>query len=421
MEIAIDADRLWADLEANAEFGAIESDAGRGRTVLTGTPENTAARDRLCERLQDAGCTVTVDRVGNIVGRWTPPSADAEAPAVAAGSHLDSVPSGGIFDGPLGVYSSLEAVRSLQEAGVTIDRPIDVVCFTEEEGARFGPGLLGSAVATGVIDPDVALEMTDDEGRRLGAALEAQGYLGETRVDAEQWAAWVEVHVEQSRRLERAGEPVGVVTDITGIAHLQASIEGTADHAGATPMDERTDALAAASEVVLAIEAAAQEASTDTAVGTVGSVQVQPNATNVVPGRVELGVDIRDIDRTAMDGMLAALEAALQDVGDGRAVETTLSVDVDLDPTPMTPRIRETAQEVATAAGLAPPALHSGAAHDTMHVAKLTDAGLLFARSEDGRSHSPLEWTTPGDCGAATEVLTGTLARLAGARLADTV
>jgi N-carbamoyl-L-amino-acid hydrolase len=193
----IDADRLRADIEANAEHGEIEVAEGRGRTVLTGTDANRAARETLVERMEDAGLDVTVDAVGNIAGTWSPESADPDAAPVAAGSHVDSVPEGGIFDGPLGVYAALEAVRAMQDAGVELARPLVVVSFTEEEGQRFADGLLGSSVAVGERTVEEALAIEDDEGVNLEAALERIGFRGEGRLDASEWEAWYELHVEQ--------------------------------------------------------------------------------------------------------------------------------------------------------------------------------------------------------------------------------
>ncbi|MUV59098.1 hydantoinase/carbamoylase family amidase, partial [Halogeometricum sp. CBA1124] len=280
----VSEERLRDDIEANAAFGELETDEGRGRTVLTGTDANAGARDHFVSRLEDAGLDVRVDAVGTIVGRWMPDSADPDAAPVAAGSHLDSVPEGGIFDGPLGVYAALESVRAMQEAGTELARPVDVVSFTEEEGQRFAGGLLGSSVAAGVRSVEDALALTDDEGTTLESALESMGYRGDDAVDASEWDSWLELHVEQGTRLEDAGVPVGVVTDVTGIFHCQVEIVGEANHAGSTPMPGRRDALAAASELVLDVESTAQhlvETESESAVGTVGKLDVSPNATNV--------------------------------------------------------------------------------------------------------------------------------------------
>ena len=433
MNLPVDADRLRADIEANAAFGRVETDDpdAHARTNRTGTEANRAARDRLVARLRDAGLDVTVDAVGNVLGTWTPASADPDAAPVVSGSHLDSVPEGGIFDGPLGVYAALEAVRAMRDEGVEPDRPVGVVSFTEEEGGTFGNGLLGSTVATGELALDEALALTNPEGETLGEALDRIGYRGGSAVDAAtptdsegaattldpaSWAAFYELHVEQDTTLEEAGAAAGVVTTITGITHCEAEIEGEANHAGATAMDERTDALAAASEFVLDVEAAANEvvaSSSVSAVGTVGSLSVAPNATNVVPGRVEAGVDVRDVEAESMESIVDAARESLSRLERERGVETAFERPFDVAPTPMSDRLREAAHEAADAAGREAIDLHSGAAHDAMRVARVTDASLLFAPSRDGISHNPREWTDWTDCAAATEVFAGALARVA--------
>lgn len=411
-------ERLREDIERNAEFGDIDAFDGRGRTVRAGSDANRQAREYFVERLENAGLEVRVDEIGNVAGRWSSESADPNAAPIAAGSHLDSVPQGGIFDGPLGVYSALESVRAIQDAGLEPARPIEVVCFTEEEGATFGDGMLGSSVATGQRSVEDALALTDDGGRTLGGALEEIGFAGEGRLDASEWDAWLELHVEQDTALERADVPAGVVTTITGISHCAVSIEGEANHAGATPMNQRTDALAAASEFVLDIERAANEVvdeQSETAVGTVGSISIQPNATNVVPGRVDLGVDVRDVEYEAMNEIVSRARTSLDRLESERGVHTDFDRHFDVKPVPMSERCRDALHAAGETAGIETMDLHSGAAHDTMHVAKVTDAALLFAPSRDGISHNPLEWTDWEDCAEATRVLAGAIARLAGA------
>jgi N-carbamoyl-L-amino-acid hydrolase len=411
-------ERLRAELETNASFGALP-DVDHGRTVLTGTEADRGARDHLVERLRDADMTVNVDAVGNVVGRWSPESADDDLAPVAAGSHLDSVPRGGIFDGPLGVYAALEAVRAMQDAGLDPERPVEVVSFTEEEGARFGGGLLGSSVATGRRSVEEALSMTDSDGVTLREALEDVGYCGEGRLDASSWDAWLELHVEQDIELEAAGVPVGVVTTITGIAHRTVTLEGTADHAGATAMGDRRDALAGAAAVVRDVERAAQEVvatDSETAVATVGRVDATPNATNVVPGRVELGVDVRDVARDSLDHLLDRVDKSVHRVAADRDLEATIETDIDVDPRPMSERVRDAAVAAAESRGIVTMDMPSGAAHDTMFVGDVTDAGLLFAPSVDGVSHTPDEWTDWSDCATATQVLADALADLSGAQ-----
>jgi N-carbamoyl-L-amino-acid hydrolase len=415
---AVDADRLWADLEANGAFGATVRDPPErwGRTVRCGTDANRKAREYLLERMAAADLDVRVDAVGNVAGRWSSESTDPSAAPIAAGSHLDSVPEGGIFDGPLGIYAALEAVRAMQDGVFEPQRPIEVVSFTEEEGGRFADGLLGSSVAAGVRSVDEALALEADDGTTLAAALEDIGFAGEGRLDAAEWDAWLELHVEQHTELESAGVPVGVVTDITGITHCEVTIEGDADHAGSTPMDQRTDALAAASEFVLEVERAA-ETRTETdpaAVGTVGSLDVAPNATNVVPGEIEAGLDVRSTDYDSMEHLVGVAREELGRLEADRGVDTALERPFDLEPTPMAERCRTALHETGEAAGIETLSLHSGAAHDSMYVAGVTDAGMLFAPSREGVSHNPREWTSKADCADATRVLAGALAELAG-------
>jgi N-carbamoyl-L-amino-acid hydrolase len=413
--LRVDGDRLRADLERNAEFGATDPEEGRGRTVLPGDEANRQARESLVERLEDAGLTVAVDAVGNVTGTWEPEGCDPDAAPVAVGSHLDSVPNGGIFDGPLGVYAGLEAVRAMQDAGVVPERPVQVVCFTGEEGTRFADGVLGSSVAIGELDPADALALSDGEVT-LREALTDIGFHGEGRLDASDWHAWLELHVEQGERLEELGVPAGVVTAITGTTRLRGSIEGEAAHSGTTAMDDRTDALAAASEFVLAMEEAGRTAAADTdgtAVATVGELDVEPGVVNVVPGRVEFSADIRDVDQRIIDRLVDRAEDALAALEAERGVETTLERPYDVSPVDMAPNCQQALHDAGNALGVETVALHSGAGHDTMQVARVTDAGLCFAPSRDGHSHNPLEWTDWDDCATATEVVATALLDLA--------
>ena len=411
----INQQRLRSDLESNAEFGAVHTEEGHGRTVLTGSEADRRAREFLCERLRDAGLTVRVDEVGNIVGRWTPRTADPDAPAVATGSHLDSVPEGGIFDGPLGVYAGLESVRAMQEAGVEPTRPVEVVSFTEEEGQRFGGGLIGSAVAAEDMTVDAALDIEDDEGIALGEALADIGYRGEGQVDAAGWDAWIELHIEQSERLVAADATAGIVTTIVGLVRCHVEFAGETDHAGATLMTDRADALAAASDFVLDVERVANERRSDseTVVATVGKLDVSPNAPNVIPGDVSLTVDVRDVQYDSIEHVIQGAREHLRTIEDERPIRTSMERPWDRAPVEMSERCRDALSAAGRTANIETLAMHSGAAHDTMHVAGVTDAALLFAPSRDGISHNPLEWTDWADCADATRVLAGALAELA--------
>ncbi|WP_435156348.1 Zn-dependent hydrolase [Haladaptatus sp. DFWS20] len=412
----IDAERLQCDLETNARFGSVDVDDGYARTVVTGTDADKRAREYFVRRLREAEMDIRIDAVGNIVGRWVPETADPDSKAVATGSHLDSVPEGGIFDGPLGVYAGLEAVRAMQDANLPVRRPIEVVCFTEEEGQRFGIGALGSAIAAESLSIGDAHALTDEQGTTLKTALDSIGFLGEGRIRPEEWDSWLELHIEQDTRLEAEDTSVGVVTAITGIARCAVSITGEANHAGTTLMSERTDALAAASSVVNEIETAAiqlNKKDAPTAVATVGSLDVSPNAPNVVPGRVDFTVDIRDISHESMMELVDHVQRSLDKVEEERDVETSFSLPRHRKPRDMSERCRQAVHETATEAGISATDLHSGAAHDTMRLAPFTDVGLLFSPSEDGISHNPLEWTDWEECAECTEVLAGSLYTLA--------
>jgi N-carbamoyl-L-amino-acid hydrolase len=411
---AVSETRLRTDMERNGEFGSLP-DADGGRTVLPGTAANAAAREYLLDRLDDAGLDTRVDGVGNVLGLWRPPGCDADASPVVSGSHLDTVPCGGLFDGSLGVYAALEAIRAMTDAGFAPSRPVGVVCFTEEEGHRFTDGLLGSSVAAGARTVDDALAASDGT-TTLGAALSEIGFRGEGRLDAAEWEAFLELHVEQGRRLERAAVPVGVVTSIAGTARCTVTVAGRANHAGTTPMDDRTDALPAASELVLAVESAVEEvvaSDSATAVATVGQCEVSPGAVNVIPGSVRLRADVRDVHRDSIETVVGRLRDAIDRVTTERGVDVRFERPYDVPPTPMSDRCRGAIAAAGDAVGVPTLDLHSGAGHDAMRLAEVTDVGMLFAPSRDGASHSPDEWTDWADCAAATRVLATALADLA--------
>ncbi|WP_122091261.1 Zn-dependent hydrolase [Halalkalicoccus subterraneus] len=414
----IDEDRLRTDITQTAEFGSVTGEEGHCRTVLTGTDANRHAREYLVKALAERGLDVAIDAVGNITGRWVPEGVNPAASAVATGSHLDSVISGGIFDGVLGVYAGLESIRAMQDAALSPDRPIEIVSFTEEEGGRFSDGVLGSSVAIGATGVADALATSDDDGVALAEALERIGFRGEGRLDATAWDSWLELHVEQGTRLEDVGASAGIVTHITGTIRCHIDVIGEADHAGTTSMTSRTDALTAASELALEIESVTNgivETDSETAVGTVGQFDVEPGSINVIPGSVHLGVDIRDVEYDSMERIVASIRRCLGRLEDERGVETSFSRPYDIEPTSMSERCITALHGAATRTGVDTVDLHSGAGHDTMHVAKATDGGLVFAPSKGGYSHSAAEWTDWSDCATATRVLAEALYDLASA------
>lgn len=408
--------RLREDLLTNATFGQIDVEKGHGRTVLTGTDADRRAREYFVDQLEKREFEVRIDPVGNIAGRWVPETADPQAAPVALGSHLDSVPNGGIFDGPLGVYAALESVRALQDAEVLVKRPVEVVCFTEEEGQRFGYGALGSAVAVGDISVESALAQKDDDGVSLDEALDRIGFFGSDQIDPSTWDSWLELHIEQAEKLIEESASVGIISAITGITRCRATIEGEANHAGTTTMADRTDAFAAASEFVLDIECAVNEriaSGPSTPVATVGHSTVTPNAPNVIPGNVELIVDVRDTDYDSMEYLVDRAKTSLARLESDRGIEASFERPADRVPQPMSERCQSALEDAATTYDVPRIKLDSRAAHDTMRVAKVTDAGMLFAPSKAGLSHTPLEWTDWSDCAASTQVLAGAVATLA--------
>ncbi len=413
--VSIQLKRLRSDIEATAEFGAIDVKEGCGRTVLTGSPADKEAREYLIKLMKEEGLDVRVDAVGNIAGRWVPNSADPSAAPVAAGSHLDSVPQGGIFDGVLGVYGALESVRAIRESGIETRRPIEVVSFTEEEGIRFPTGLLGSSVAAGQRSAEDALEMEDKGGTTLAEHLESIGFHRKAEIDASSWDAWCELHVEQSKRLEQRDVSVGLVDTIVGITNCTVKITGETNHAGTTEMSSRTDAMAAASEFILAVERAACDAASsgnESAVATMGQLSIDPNVVSAVPGLVELTIDCRATDHRLMDQIIADSRRCLQRLEDKRGVETDFDRFRDQSPTQLSDRCLNTAKAAANSSTKLS-VVHSGATHDTVNVAQVTDSLLLFAPSVGGVSHSPREWTRWEDCARAAETLARTIGCLA--------
>lgn len=404
----VDQGRLREDIQTNGEFGAINTKEGHGRTVLTGSEADQRAREYFISRMEAIGMDIRVDPVGNIYGEWVSAATDPQAAPVVIGSHLDSVPEGGIFDGPLGVYGGLEAVRTIKQSDATPTRPLGVVAFTEEEGGRFDVGLLGSAVAAGRHSVEDALALTDDDGTTLEEHLESIGFRGNDDIAPETWNAFFEVHIEQGKQLEAAGVSAGVVTAINGLTNCEVHIEGRADHASIL-MSDRSDAMAAASEFILDVETAGQDLTltdSDTAVATIGKVDVEPNARNVVPSEVRIRTDFRDVNYESMNEIVDRASKSLARIEHERNVETSIDRYRDQEPTLMSELCRTALEEGAHQASIGTMDLHSGGGHDTVNIATVTDAGLLFAPCRDGISHNPLEWTDWEDAAKATRVLT---------------
>jgi allantoate deiminase len=331
--------------------------------------------------------------------------------ALLVGSHLDSVPEGGRFDGALGVLCAVEAVESLLDAKVRFRHPVEVVAWADEEGARFGVGLFGSTAVFGRLARGVP-DRRDRDGVSIAEALRALGERGDpvaARRDPKEFAAYLELHIEQGPRLEAARLPLGVVSDIVGIYHARVAIRGRADHAGATVMTARADALAAASEIILAVERIARQR--PDSVGTVGEIAVRPGAKNVVPGECVFSLDLRAA--RDHDGLVQEVLAALMRVASSRGVEASVDDLARVPVTPLDPRIREVLKRATKSVGVDAPELVSGAGHDAQNPALSgVPTGMIFVRSTGG-SHTPREFASNEDAALGAQALANAIKELA--------
>jgi allantoate deiminase len=404
----IDAERLWSHLSELAQIGRSENG---GVTRLSFTQEERAAKDLVASYMREAGLEVREDAAGSLIGRRE--GRVKEAPAVLTGSHLDSVRNGGDFDGPLGVLGAVEALQTMKERGVETERPVEAVAFTDEEGARFSSGMIGSRATTGRLTPeDLAKE--DNNGVSIAEAMRAFGLdldrIGDVARAPGSVHAYVELHIEQGAILESQNLPVGVVTGIAGPVWLRLILTGEAAHAGTTPMNLRRDALAAAAEVIGRIEREA--ARTGTSVGTVGQLDLSPGGINIVPGRCSFSLDLRDIDEGVRNNVEARTMHETALICEKRGVELDTEILQRLPPAPCSTLVRDAAREACGELGFEPFELASGAGHDGMHLTELCPIGMIFVRSREGISHNPAEYSSKEDCAAGAEVLYRTLLKL---------
>ena len=392
-----------------AELSAIGG-SGTSVTRLGLSPEEQRARDLVGGWLRARGGQIRRDAAANLYGRF---GGDA-GPAILVGSHIDSVPEGGRFDGALGVLCAVEAVEALLDEGVRFRRPVEVVGWCDEEGARFGIGLFGSCAAFGRL-PEGAARRADRSGLTIADALRAIGERGEpaaAKRDAGAFAAYCELHIEQGPRLADRGIALGVVSDIVGILHARVTVHGRQDHAGATIMTAREDALAAAAEMILAVEDRAR--ALPDAVGTVGEIAVRPGAKNVVPGECVFSLDLRARNEETVERLTRDVRAAIRRIGDARGVRSSIDVLSKVPAVPLDSSLRDLFLRCAKAVGVDAPELFSGAGHDAEN-AQLAGVptGMLFVRSTGG-SHNPNELATLDDAVLGARALALALRELAG-------
>ncbi len=396
--LTIDAERLWDELMETAQIGGTPK-AGICRLTLTDLDRQV--RDWFKARCEALGCTVTVDDMGNMFARRAGQRADV--PPIAMGSHLDTQPTGGKFDGALGVLAALEALRALHIAGYQTFAPIEVVNWTNEEGARFAPALIASGVFAGVFTRDWAAARQDRSGETFGAALEAIGYRGPQRCGEHKLSAFFEVHIEQGPYLEAEGKDIGVVTGVQAMRWYEVTLTGQDTHAGTTPMPRRHDALLAAARLVDAVNAAARKQ--PAAVGTVGLLEVKPGAPNVVPGEVFFMIDMRDPDPAVLDRMEGEIAQVAKQLDAELGVQTVIKNIWTQPPQPFDPDCVAAVRAAAQVSGFTTRDMISGAGHDAAYVARVAPSAMIFVPCKDGISHNEIEYSSKEQCAAGAQVL----------------
>lgn len=394
--LTIDADRLWDSLMQTAEIGGTP-DGGIARLTLS--DDDRRVRDWLARQCAALGMSLRVDEVGNMFA--TRAGRRADLPAIAMGSHLDTQPTGGRFDGVLGVLGGLEVLRTLDAAGYRTEAPLMLVNWTNEEGARFSPAMLGSGVWAGVYDRAHADARQDASGDSFGASLDRIGWRGTEAAGAVQFGAMFELHIEQGPILEAEGAQIGVVQGIQGMRWFDLTLTGTAAHTGSTPMDMRRNALLGMAQVILGLDRIAR--AHEGAVGSIGHLEISPNSHNVIPGAVRATIDLRH----PSDAVLDRIEAEVAALVALAAAEAGL--EERLEPISRTAAVAFDAGCIASvragAAGFATRDIISGAGHDAAHAAARAPTTMIFVPSAGGLSHNPAESTTPGECAAGVQVL----------------
>ena len=396
--LSINEERLWTSLMEMAKIGATEK-GGCARLALTDLDKQ--ARELFISWCEAAGCSVSIDQVGNIFALR--PGKNSSLPPVGTGSHLDTQPTGGKFDGVFGVLAGLEVLRTLQDNNIETEAPVEVSVWTNEEGSRFPPAMMGSGVVSGRFELDSILATEDVNGIRFGDELKRIGFDGDVPASDRAYTAFFETHIEQGPYLENENKIIGVVTRGQGQRWYDVTITGRESHAGTTPMHLRKDALAAASRLVLEVQKIAND--NRPACGTVGFMQVFPNSRNTIPGQISMGVDLRHPDDevlTRMDGELQAWLAELPRIAD---VEVSLDpywyyapIDFDAD-------CIAAVRDGAEANGFSYMEIIAGAGHDACYVADFAPTSMIFTPCKDGISHNEIESTSKEECGAGCNVL----------------
>lgn len=401
--LSINSDRLNHSIEDLAKIGQLSQG---GVCRLAFTPEDLAARNLVQRWMNEAGMSVKIDTAGNIIGTYS--GKDTQASALSTGSHLDTVPNGGRYDGAYGVLAGLEVVRVLHEAEIRLNHPIEVIVFTDEESTMIGAKAMVGKI---VNDPTY---YNHANGTDIQTCLESIGgnwdKIEQARRTKKEIAAFVELHVEQGPILESMSKQIGVVQGIVGQRRYVITVTGHSSHAGSTPMNMRQDALVAASEIVLAVNRIGNTSGQQ--VATVGKMQVAPNAPNVIPGEVEMSLDIRDLSNEHLDHLMGQLLQEIEAIALKTQSQIKLEPCLRNEPAPAASYIQKTIAQICEDFGLSYTYLPSRASHDAQEMVNLTDMGMIFVPSIAGISHSQTEYTSPEQCVEGANVLLHTLLRL---------
>ena len=404
--LKIDGDRLLRRLWDLAEIGPIP---GGGNNRLALTDADKEGRDLVVTWMRDLGLDVSIDTIGNVTA--VQPDV-GEGPPVMMGSHIDTVATGGKYDGNLGVLAALEVIETAIERGVELERPLAAAFFTNEEGSRFPPDMMGSLCYTGGLTVEEAMSTTDADGASVGDELERIGYRGPVPCPGPAPYAFVELHIEQGPVLERDGMRIGAVTGVQGISWTEVNITGQSNHAGTTPMSMRRDAGLAAGELVVAVRRIASEMG-GTQVATVGALRLHPDLVNVVAARARLVIDMRNTDDDDLQSAERRLLAEVRRIAESEDVEIDTKWVARFEPVVFDPRVVGLVESNAAALGLSVRRMPSGAGHDAQILAGVCPAGMVFVPSVKGISHNPAEHTEPDDLVAGANVLLNTVVALA--------
>ncbi|GBQ15087.1 Zn-dependent hydrolase [Komagataeibacter rhaeticus] len=397
--IGIDGQALWADLMETARFGGTPKGGVRRLTL---TAEDRQVRDWFARTCEALGCTVTFDSMGNQFARR--PGLDNSLPPITIGSHLDTQPTGGKYDGILGVLGGLSVLRALERSGYVTRHPIEVINWTNEEGSRFTPPMMCSGVFTGVFTEQEVLDKRDRAGKRFGDELEAIGYRGSEPCGQHPVTAYFELHIEQGPILEAEGKTIGIVTGVQGARWYEVTVKGKDAHAGSTPMPMRHDALLASARMIEAVSQVAC-AHAPTAVGTVGLIENRPNSNNVVPGEVFFTIDMRDPDDAVVRQMEEELYSQLPEIARRSNVEMEIVRIWDAPAVHFDPKCIGMVEAAATESGYGARRIVSGPGHDAAYMARVTPTTMIFVPCADGLSHNEAESITEQDAAAGAGVL----------------